>query len=140
MANALPIVGVNSVFKLIPIGGGSTITLKNSNWEINLDPNIKEAPNTTDGMLRTLGLFDYSGNVKGWTDATSVSTGADAQAKPGNFYTFQAYRSSVTSLFFSGTIVMGTLKIATGVDDLETWSFDFMKQSGVLTYPDGTTQ
>jgi hypothetical protein len=140
MAAAQPIVGRDAVFVLTPIGGGSDIVLNNSDWDINPDPNVAEAPNTTDGMLRCVGLFDYKGTVKGNTDATSPTTAVESKAKAGAIYNFKAYRSKAALTYFAGTLILGPLKIGTGVSTVENWQFEFLKQSGVLTYPDGSTQ
>ncbi len=140
MPNATPILGKDAVFTLTPVGGGSEIVLKNSDWEITPDPNIAEAPNTSDGMLRCPGLFDYKGKVNGSTDATSTTTAVESQAKAGSIYVFKGYRSKAATTFFTGTLILGPLSIKTGTGTVENWSFDFLKQSGLLTYPDGSTQ
>lgn len=144
MAVAQPIVGTNAVVELVLVVAGTptgpVITLKNSDWEITPDPNVAEGPNTSDGMIRAPGLYDYKGKIKGSTDATSATTAADSQAKAGAIYNFKIYRSKALNLFYAGTLIMGPLTVGTGTGTMENWSFDFLKQSGFLTYPDGTQQ
>jgi hypothetical protein len=135
---AKPIVGVDAVVELTPPGGGGTITLKNSKYKITPKNAIKEAPNTTDGMLRAPGLNDYTGSFEGHTDATSGATGAESQAMPGDVFDFKLYRSKTTNLYWSGRLIIGEdLSIETGVDQTEDWSFSFAKQSGPLVTPGG---
>ena len=137
---AKPYVGVDAVFTLTPVGGGSTVTLKNSDWEIHPMNAIAEAPNTTDGMVRAPGLNDWKGKVKGHTDVTTTSTSIEAQVMPGQIWQFKAYRSYGASTYFSGTLIVGEdLNITTGTGSNEDWDFSFAKAYGALTLPNGTT-
>ena len=140
MSAAVPIVGVNATVELTPVGGGSVIVIKNSDWSIEPGPAIFEAPNTTDGMLRVAGLQDYKGEIKGSTDATSPTTAIESQVKGGAIYTAKFYRSKGSNLYFGGTVILGPPKIGTGLSTVENYTIPFMKQSGVLTFPDGSTQ
>lgn len=135
---ATPIVGVAAVVELTPIAGGSTVTLKNSKYKLMLKSNIKEAPNTTDGMLRAVGLYDYTGSIEGSTDSTSGTTAIEGQALPGQVWDFKIYRSKTANTYFGGTLILGeTLSIESGVDMAESWSFDFARAYGALTLPGG---
>lgn len=138
--SALPIVGTNAVVELTPAGGGSVITVKNSDYSINTKGNVAEGPNTTDGMLRAPGLFDWDGDFKGSVDTTSTSTAIESQLKSNGIYDAKFYRSKVGSTFHSGRIIIMDLKLATGTGTVENYTVSFAKQSGTLTYPDGTTQ
>lgn len=137
---AKPIVGVDAVVELTPVAGGTTIILKNSKYKIALKNAIKEAPNTSDGMLRAPGLNDYSGTVEGHTDVSSATSPIENQALPGSIWNAKFYRSLGAATFWSGTIIMGEdLSIETGCDQTEDWSFSFAKQSGPLVTPGGVS-
>lgn len=137
---ATPIVGINATVELTPVAGGSVIVIKNQDWEIEPGPEIFTAPNTTDGQLRVAGLFDYTGSFKGSTDATSPTTAVESQIKPGATYNAKFYRSKGSNLYFGGCVILGKFKIGTGISTVENFSIPFSKQSGLLTYPDGSTQ
>jgi hypothetical protein len=138
MPYAKPIVGIDATVELTPTGGGSSIIIKNSKYKITPKSMIKEAPNTTDGMLRATGLTDYSGSVEGHTDATSSATAVDAQVMPGDIFDAKFYRSKNSNLYWAGRIIVGEdLSIESGVDQTEDWSFSFAKQSGPLITPGG---
>lgn len=126
---ATPIVGTDAIAKFTP-DGGSEVTLKNSKWTLNRKPNIKDAPNTSDGMIRTTGIKDFDGSVEGFTDSGDPIEG---DIEDGTKGVLKLYRN--TTKFFQGNVIIGDFEITTGVDDLETWKFNFMKSSGTITNP-----
>jgi hypothetical protein len=139
-SQATPYVGVDAAFVLTPIGGGSDVTLWNSDWEIDPDGNVAEAPNTTDGMVRAPGLFDYKGSVKGKTNVASTSVSIETLAMSNQIWAFKAYRSKTATTFFAGIIIILTgPKISTGTGTTEEWELSFAKAYGPLTLPNGTT-
>jgi|GEM_PF-4285922 len=132
MPSAVPIVGVNAVVKFTPLGGATPgeIIIKNSKWSLSRKANIKDAPNTTDGMLRAQGIPDFEGSVEGFIDTTDP---IDGDVTVGTIGTLKLYRDATK--FYSMTVIIGDMDIETGVDDLETWTFSFMKSSGTITNP-----
>lgn len=136
---AVPYVGVDAIVKLTLQPGGAEFTLKNSDWELTLKNMIKEAPNTTDGMLRAPGLADYSGKVSGHTDVALPANAIEANVVPGSIFGFKLYRSNGASTYFAGNLIVGEdLSIKTGVDSTEDWDFSFAKCYGPLIFPGGT--
>jgi hypothetical protein len=134
MAIAQPIVGINSRVDVAPIVSGTIgayVTLKNSKWSLTIKPSIKEAPNTTDGMLRALGLADYSFSVDGSFD---VSQPIEGNLAAGAIVAVKLFRDS-SHFWAASAAILGSFKEDTGADDLDTWSFEGMKQSGTLTPP-----
>lgn len=129
MPAAVPIVGVNSIVKFTP-QGGTEVTLKNSKWSLSKKANIKDAPNTSDGMVRAKGIPDFEGSVEGFTDTSDPIEG---DVQEGTIGTLKLYRDSTK--FYSMSVIIGDFDIETGVDDLETWTFSFMKSSGTVTNP-----
>lgn len=109
---------------------GSLVTLKNSEWSLKVDPGIAKSANTTDGIVRVAGLEDYQGSVKGEVDTTAR---IDAQVTQGTVGTIKLYVDETR--FWQGTAILGPLDIEIGAEKLETWSFEYMKQSGALTKP-----
>ena len=135
---AKPYVGVDAVVELTPILGGATITLKNSKYKLSPSNKIAEAPNTTDGMVRSPGLSDYSGTIEGHTDVTNANTPVEVSCVPGVIYDFKLYRSKTANTYWAGTLIIGEdLDITTGVDQTEDWTFSFAKAYGNLTSPGG---
>ena len=126
---ATPEVGVNAKVTW-QILMGSLVTLKNSDWDLTRTNMIKEAPNTTDGMLRAPGLYDAKGNVKGHVDTTVPIEGIVAE---GSIGTLTLYRNNTK--FFSVTAIIENLNITTGVDSVEDWTFSWSLQSGLMTNP-----
>ena len=129
MPTATPHIGTNSKVTFTP-SGGSEVTLKNSDWKLSLDPSIKMATNTTDGIVRAAGLQDATGSVSGFVDTSQV---IEADINQGTTGTLKLYRDSTK--FFSLTAIIGKLDIETSTEDFEKWSFEFSKQSGSVTEP-----
>lgn len=127
---ATPNVGRNAIVKWTTPVGGTEITISNSDWNLDIVNRIKEAPNTVDGMVRAAGLEDATGSVKGFVDTSNVIEG---DVNDGDIGTLKLYRNSTK--FFSLVVIISNLKITTGVDALEEWSFDFALQSGSITKP-----
>ena len=137
---AKPYVGTDSQFTLMPVGGGSEATLWNSDWDITPSNAVAMGSNTTDGIVRSAGLNDFKGTVKGKTNVTSTSTSVEAIVMPGQIWQFKCYRSKTASTYFTGFLIVGDdLKITAGTGDQESWEFSFQKAYGVLTLPNGTT-
>ena len=129
MSYATPEVGVNAQAVFTPVGG-SAITMKNSDWSISLMTRNKEAPNTADGMLRAVGLFDATGSIKGYVD---TSQPIESNVSVGTIGDVKLYRN--TTKFFAFRCVIDSIKIDTGVDQVETWDMAFSLQSGPVTLP-----
>lgn len=129
MPYAVPEVGVNAEARFTP-NGGSEIIMKNSDWSITLTTRNKEAPNTYDGMLRARGLFDCSGTIKGFVDTTQP---IESNVAEGSVGFVKLYRSP--GKFFAFNCIIDSLKIDTGVDQVETWEMAFSLQSGPVTRP-----
>lgn len=127
---ASPEVGVDAIVKVTFPVGGTEITISNSDWELNITNRVKEAPNTSDGMLRAAGLEDATGSVKGYVDTANPIEGDIAN---GSIGTIKLYRNATK--FFSLVGIVSNLKITTGVDAIEEWSFDFALASGSITLP-----
>jgi AICAR transformylase/IMP cyclohydrolase PurH len=127
---ASPTTGRNAIVKWTTPVGGTEITISNSSWDLDIVNRVKEAPNTVDGMVRAAGLEDATGSVKGFVDTTNV---IEADVENGDIGTLKLYRNATK--FFSMVAIISNLKITTGVDDLEEWSFDFALQSGAITMP-----
>lgn len=129
---ATPIVGTNAkvTFQQTYPTSGSEITLKNSGWKLNRDPNVKTSSNTTDGIVRAAGMADADGTVKGFLDSTQP---IEADVNQGSIGTLKLYRNSTK--FYSLTAIIGPLNIETSTEDLEQWDFSFMLQSGSVTEP-----
>ncbi len=160
---AKPIVGKNAIALIqsavapaVPAGGGPAtpnpwMLFRNSDYTITPKAEIKTAGNTTDGIIRAPGLNDYDLSFKGATDATSPATYAESNLMPGSPVNFKFFRAGVvasdtsgaitgvTGDFWGGTAIMEDLKVSTGLEDVDTWEFSGMKQSGVLTLPNGTS-
>jgi hypothetical protein len=126
---ATPIVGTNAVVTFVP-SGGSLVTLKNSDWTYKPKNMVKEAPNTTDGMLRAAGLFDAEGTVKGHVDTTQP---IESNITVGTIGVLKWYRNATK--FFQATVIIEDLSIETGVDQTEDWDFTWKLQSGTVTNP-----
>lgn len=126
---ATPIVGVNAVVKFTPSGGSET-TIKNSEWSLKIKANIKDAANTSDGMVRCQGIPDFEGSVKGMVDTSDPIEG-DIVA--GTIGVLKLYRDATK--FFSMNVIIEDLDITTGVDKLEEWTFSFKKSTGTITNP-----
>jgi hypothetical protein len=134
MPDAVPIVGLNARAEFTPTGGTLTV-LKNSKWTLVKHKNIKEAPNTTDGMLRARGLPDATGTVEGFIDATSAATLITTQLPDGDDIGVLKLYINATQ-FYQVTAILGDITVDVGgVNDLEKWSFPWMLQSGTVTDP-----
>lgn len=132
MPVSVPMVGTAAKVTYQSSGGGGVLTLKNNKWTLKKEPNIKTSSNTTDGIVRAAGMSDYSGTVDGEMDTTAGQR-IEANINEGDIGTLKIYTDGTK--FFQGTVIIGPLTIETGTDDLEKWSFEFMKQSGTLTEP-----
>ena len=126
---ATPQQGTGAIVKWTP-SGGSESTLTNSDWTYQKMNRVKEAPNTSDGMVRAAGLADVKGTVKGYVDTT---TRIESKIDEGAIGTLKLYTNGTK--FFSLTAIIENLQIETGVDNLEQWSFDYSLQSGTVTEP-----
>ena len=122
-------IGTDSKVTFTP-SGGSEVTLKNSDCKLSLDPSIKMATNTTDGIVRAAGLRDATGSVSGFVD---LSQPIEADINESTVGVLKLYRNATK--FFSLTAIIGKLDIETSTEDFEKWSFDFSKQSGSVTEP-----
>lgn len=131
MAAAKPRIGTLAKIVLTP-AGGTAITLKNSDWSLDASATIKEAPNTSDGMIRVAGLADYKGSFKGFADSDQP---IEKDVVPGTLARLQLFRSAVATDFLDGDVILDTLKITTGVADDEKWEATFSKASGTLYNP-----
>lgn len=129
MSVATPIVGVNAKVTFTP-AGGSEVTLKNSKWTLKKDPNIAKTTNTTDGIVRAVGLQDAEGTVNGFLDSSQP---IEADISEGTTGVLKLYRNATK--FYSLTAIIGTLNISTGTDEPEQWDFNYMLQSGSVTEP-----
>lgn len=126
---ATPQQGTAAIVKWTP-SGGSESTLKNSDWTYQKTNRVKEAPNTSDGMVRAAGIADVKGSVKGFVD-TSVRI--ESVINEGAIGTLKLYTDSTK--FFSFTAIIENLQIETGVENVEQWTFDYSIQSGTVTEP-----
>jgi hypothetical protein len=133
MSLAVPIVGINAKVTFTP-SGGSVVTLKNASYKLQPIGNVKEAPNTTDGMVRIGGLTDYKGSVQGKTDVQATGSAIEAQVFNNVIGELKLYRDA-TRFWDCTAVIIDNLSIDAKVDEPEEWSFDFMKQSGTLTAP-----
>jgi hypothetical protein len=136
MSTAVPIVGTNAKVVFIPVGG-SPITLKNSHYTLQPTGNIKEGPNTSDGMVRCGGLDDYKGSIKGYTDVSGNTTPIEQQVANKTIGELKLYRDA-THFWDCTAVIIDNLQIESDVNEPEEWSFDFLKQSGTFnppTYP-----
>lgn len=133
MPVATPIVGTLAKVTFT-VGAGTPAELKNSKWTMVKHANIKEAPNTTDGMLRARGLLDATGTVEGFIDSTSTATLPTTLINEGDVGTLKLYINATQ--FYSVTAIIGDVTVDMGgVNDLEKWSFPWMLQSGTVTEP-----
>lgn len=128
--SATPQQGTAAKVKLTVPVGGSEVTITNSDWTLQKMNRVKEAPNTTDGMLRAAGLADAKGAVKGYVDTTNRIEG---NVDEGAIGTLKLYTDATK--FFSLVAIIENLQIETGVDNMEQWSFDYSLQSGSVTEP-----
>lgn len=129
MAVAVVHVGTAAKVTFQPTGG-SLVTLKNSEWSLKRDPSIAKSSNTTDGIVRAVGMTDASGTVKGDVD---TSERCEAQVAIGTIGTLKLYVDATK--FFSLVAIIGPFNIETGTEKMETWDFEFMLQSGSVTLP-----
>lgn len=127
---ATPQQGTAAIVKWTSPTGGTEVTIKNSDWTYQKMSRVKEAPNTTDGMVRAAGLIDAKGTVKGYVDTT---TRIESKIDEGSIGTLKLYTDATK--FFSMVAIVENLQIETGVDSLEQWSFDWSLQSGSITEP-----
>jgi trehalose/maltose hydrolase-like predicted phosphorylase len=81
-------------------------------------------------MLRAPGLFDCSGTIKGFVD---TSQPIETNVQEGTVGVIKMYRNATQ--FFSFTCIIDSIKIDTGVDQVETWDMAFSLQSGPVTRP-----
>ena len=132
---AVPLVGINAMVKVTFPVGGTEVTLKNAGWKLKPKNAVKEAPNTTDGMLRCAGLNDYEITVKGSVDNQAGQV-PETNVTVGSIGTIKLYRD--TTHYWLGTIIVSDFSEETGAEDLDEWEFTAKKQSGTLapaTYP-----
>lgn len=132
MPVATPHVGTAAKVTFTPTSPtpGSEITLKNSTWKLQLEPNIKTSSNTTDGIVRASGLQDADGSVTGFLD---TSQPIEADVNQGTIGTLKLYTTSTK--FYSLLAIIGPLNIEMSTEDLSKWDFNFMLQSGSVTEP-----
>jgi hypothetical protein len=135
MPAAVPLMGTNAKVEVTPIVGGVAGTakvLKNSKWSLKPKVKIGEAPNTTDGMLRAVGLTDYDGTVDGFLDESDAIEG---DIREGTICKLKLYRDA-THFWECQSVIIGDFSDETGInEDPERWSFSFMRQSGALVAP-----
>ncbi len=111
--------------------GGTAVTLKNSHVTINDGPNIFEAHNTSDGILRGRGLDDASGTVDGFV----VEEQLISDVVHGGDVGLLQINLSPTK-FYSCTAILGQIAVDSGgINEPEKWSFPWSLQSGILTRP-----
>lgn len=117
-------VGINAA---VQVGG---VALVNSDWDLKRTAVVAEAHNTVDGTLRASGRKDASGSVNGFRDATVPIEG---QVVEGGTYALKLFTDATK--FFLMTAIISNLDIKAALDEVESWSFDYQLQSGVITNP-----
>lgn len=127
---ATPEQGTAAIVKWTSPVGGTEVTLKNSDWTYQKTNRVKEAPNTTDGMVRAAGIADVKGSVKGFVDTT---VRIESKIDEGSTGTLKLYTDGTK--FFSFLAIIENLQIETGVENMEQWTFDYSLQSGSVTEP-----
>lgn len=132
MALYTPIIGDSAEVGWIPEGGGAEVKLRNEKWSMSLNKDLKDAPNTTDGMVRIPSKRDdATGSVEGpWNDETPITS----IVREGDIGTLKLYTR--TGKFFSMSAVIGTIDVETEYDDPLTWSLNFSLYGGSVTRPD----
>ncbi len=101
-----------------------------SKWTIKKMVKIIEAPNTTDGMKRVLGLKDAEGSVEGPVDTDNDISGDLVE---GDVVTLKLYTDGTK--FYSLSAIIEDLEFTSEVEGLYEYKFSYKLASGVVTVP-----
>jgi hypothetical protein len=126
--------GTNAKVEIYPTVGSTigAVTLPNSSWTISSDPKpVDGLSNTRDGRVRRKGLPDVTGNVEGPLD----STANPLSIIPDETYEVDLRLYEDETHYWLLTALAGPINLDTGgLEDPQTWDFDFAISRGTLTY------
>lgn len=113
----------------VEFGAGPTI-LGVSKWSLKKMVKIIEAPNTSDGMKRVLGLSDAEGTVEGPVDTAADLSGS---LDEGDIVTLKLYTDGTK--FYSLSAIIEDIEFTSEIEGLYEFKLSFKLASGTVTVP-----